>query len=113
MEKVNETIIKTLRRIEDNQASTDRDLSKDRQDIQDLNIKLQSMGAELSELRKAINLNAERTKDKVTEAVKPISEATQNLASKIEKSKTVVFGVEDKNWFRRIWNEIRKETNGN
>jgi uncharacterized protein YoxC len=109
MEKTNETIIKTLRRIEEDLASKDRDMAKDRQDIQDLNIKLQSMGLELSELRRAINLNAERTKDKVAEAVAPVAEATQNLASKIEKSKTVVFGIDNRPWWRKIIGELRKE----
>jgi chromosome segregation ATPase len=109
MIKTDDVIIKTLRRIENDLASKDRDMAKDRQDIQDLNIKLQSMGAELSELRKAINLNAERTKDKVAEAVEPISQATQNLASKIEKSKTVVFGIDNRPWWKRLIGEFRKE----
>ena len=108
MDKVNETIIKTLRRIEEDLASKDRDMAKDRQDIQDLNIKLQNMGAELSELRKAINLTAERTRDKVAEIVKPVAEATDNLSARIEKSKTVIFG-EKKSWFRRLIDEFRTE----
>jgi uncharacterized protein YoxC len=102
------TILSVVRRIENDLASKDRDMAKDRQDIQDINIKLQNMGAELSELRKAINLNVERTRDTVAEAVEPIKDATENLTSKIEKSKTVIFG-EKKSWLQKLIGEFRRE----
>jgi chromosome segregation ATPase len=102
MDKTTEVIIKTLRRIEDNQASMDRDMSKDRQDLQNLTIKVDGMASELEQLRKAVNLSAERTKDKVAEAVQPVTKATDNLASKIEKSKTVIFGEPKKNLWERF-----------
>jgi chemotaxis protein histidine kinase CheA len=106
--EINETILKTVRQIQENQDNLDRDLTKDRQDIQNLNIKVETLISEMAETRRAINLNAERVKQKTSEAIEPITEATQNLASKIAKSKTVIFG-EKLNWFQRLVREFRKE----
>jgi hypothetical protein len=108
MTETNETILKTVRRIEDNQANTDRDLQKDRQHLQDLTIRLEAVESELSQLRKAINQNAERTRDKVVEAVTPVINSTDRLTTQIQRKKMVVL-KEKLSWWRRFFGEIRKE----
>jgi regulator of replication initiation timing len=106
-----DVIIETLRRIEDNLASMDRDMAKDRQDIQNLSVGYEEIRIELVELRKAVNLGAERTKDKVAEVVQPIAKATENLSSGIAKSKTVIFGME-KSWWEKIKDKFSKNPKG-
>ena len=98
----NEVIIETLRKIEDRQASMDRDMEKDRQGIQDLSVRLAAMEAELQQIRKAINLTAERTRDKLAEAVVPVVEATDKLTGQIKKSKMIMLKKETKNWWQKI-----------
>jgi hypothetical protein len=76
--------------------------------LQDLNIKIQNLSAEVAELRKSVNISATKTGENVARVVEPITEATENLTSRIEKSKTVIFG-EKKSWFRRLIDEFRTE----
>ena len=102
MTKTEEVILKTVRRIEDHQASQDRDMEKDRQDLQNLSIKVATLVEEMTQLRKAFNTMSDRTKEQVVEATKPITKATDNLASKIAKSKTVIFGEPKKTWWIRL-----------
>ena len=103
MTETNATILETVRRIEDNQARMDRDMEKDRQNLQDLNIRLGSVEAQLSELRKAVNQSAERTRDKLAEAVVPVVQATDKLTGEIKKSKMVMLRAETKSWWKRFW----------
>lgn len=96
-EKVNaelKAITETVRRIEDHLSSLDRDLEKDRQDLQDLNIKIGQVVAEMGELRKSVNLNAERTRDKVAEAVEPVIISADKLEKTLKNGKEI--------WWRRI-----------
>jgi hypothetical protein len=108
MSDTNEAILKTVRRIEDNQAGTDRDLAKDRQHLQDLTIRLEAVESQLSELRKAINQNAERTRDKVAEAVEPVINSTDRLTTQIQRKKMVVL-KEKLSWWRRFFGEVKRE----
>jgi predicted ABC-class ATPase len=102
MLKKNGAILETLRRIEDNQASMDRDMEKDRQGLQDLTIRLEAVESELKQVRKALNLNVERIKEKVAEAVKPATEATKDLTTEIKDTKTVIFGEPKKSWWQKF-----------
>ena len=102
MTETNATILETVRRIEDNQAGMDRDMEKDRQNLQDLNIRLGAVEAELSQLRKAINQSSERTRDKLVEASVPIIQATDKLTGQIKKSKMVMLKKETKSWWERF-----------
>jgi len=96
--ETSKAILSVIRRIEDNQASTDRDLEKDRQNLQDLAIKVSTLSEEVTQLRKAVNQNAERTRDKVAEAVEPVINSADNLATQIEKKKMVVLQDKRKWW---------------
>ncbi len=102
MSETNESILKTVRRIEDNQASMDRDMEKDRQGIQNLTIRLEAVESELRQIRQAVNLSAERTRDKVAEAVAPVIDTTENLTSEIKKTKTVIFGETKKSRWEKF-----------
>ena len=102
MTETNATILETVRRIEDNQAGMDRDMEKDRQNLQDLYIRLGAVEAELSQLRKAINQSSERTRDKLVEASVPIIQATDKLTGQIKKSKMVMLKKETKSWWERF-----------
>ena len=100
-EKLN-AIIKTVRRIEDGQAGMDRDMEKDRQGLQDLNIRIKAVEEEMAQLRKAVNQMAERTKDKVEEALEPVTESTDKLTTQIQKKKMVVLREKSKSFMDRL-----------
>lgn len=100
-----ESILKTVHRIEDAQASMDSDMSKDRQDLQNLTIRLQAVEAELSQLRKAVNTSSDRTRDKVAEAVTPVIDMGDRLATQIHKAKKLYI-PEPRNWFDRLMNKL-------
>ena len=107
----NEEILRIVRRIEDHIAEIDRDMEKDRQNLQDLNVRSKAMEAELVEVRKAINLNATRTRDRVAEAVEPLIDSTSNLTAQVKKSKMVVVKEKTKSWWSKFWDETRREVN--
>jgi hypothetical protein len=96
-----ESILRTVRRIEDHQASMDSDMEKDRQDIQNLSIKLGEVVGQMEQLRRATNLSAERTRDKVAEAVEPVINSTDRLTTQIQKKKMVVL-KQPKSWLSRF-----------
>ena len=108
MTETNEAILKTVRRIESNQASMDSDMEKDRQHIQNITIRLEAVEAELSQLRKAVNQSSDRTRDKVAEAVAPVLDSTDRLTTQIQRKKMVVL-KEKLSWWRRFFGEVKKE----
>jgi Skp family chaperone for outer membrane proteins len=103
-----EAILHTLRKIEDRQASMDSDMEKDRQELQNLNIRIQnleqSFETEIREIRKAVNQTALRTRDRVAEAVEPIINSTEKLTTQIKKKRMVVL-KEKVGWFERLFRE--------
>jgi hypothetical protein len=103
MNDTNEAILQTIRRIEDNIARIDLDMEKDRQGIQDLNIRSKAVEAELVEIRKAVNQTAIRTRDRVAEAVQPLIDSTDKLEARVKKSRMVVLKEETKTIWTRIW----------
>jgi len=101
MTEKNDIILQTVRRIEDHIASIDRDMEKDRQDLQDLSIRVGNLGEEMGQLRRSVNLMSERTRDKVAEAVEPVIQSTDKLTTQIQRKKMVVL-KETKNWLVRL-----------
>jgi predicted nucleic acid-binding Zn-ribbon protein len=89
MQKNYEIILDTLRKIEDRQASMDRDMERDRQELQNITVRLESLEAEVRQTRKAVNLNAERTRDKVAEAVEPLINSSDKMTTVLKKTKKV------------------------
>lgn len=106
--QTNETILETVRRIEDGQAGMDRDMEKDRQNLQNLSIRLEAVESELSQLRKAVNQNSERTRNKVAEAIEPVISSTNRLTTQIQKKKMVILKQPEK-WWKKFFNQVKKE----
>lgn len=71
-------------------AQIDRDLAKDRQDIGSFRVAMESMTAELKEFRGMIGTNADKVKDKVTDALEPAIGAVDSLKKEIKAKKTIV-----------------------
>ena len=78
-----EVLLETIRGMRTEVASIDRDLVRDRQDMQNFQVRLAALEEEMKQLRRAINTNAERVGDKVQDAIDP-------LAKLISKKKTMV-----------------------
>ncbi len=68
----------------------DRDLANDRRDIGDFKVRLASLEAESKEMRTAIGSQADKVKDKVTDAVEPMGKQIAGLTQTIKKKKTLV-----------------------
>ena len=81
---------------------------KDREQFQNQNVNLEHLKAEVEELRRAVNANPERIKNKVADVVSPVVDSTDNLTAQIKRSKTVIFG-EKKGWFKKFLDEFRRE----
>jgi chromosome segregation ATPase len=99
----------------------DRDLARDRHDLEDFRVQMDTMKSEIQQLREALTANADRVKDKVTDAVQPITKEVTKLKDVISKKKTLyIFKNGFKDWLKSKWmgtvgkvgNEIRKETRG-
>ncbi len=101
MEK-DDAILKTVRRIEDHIAAMDRDMEKDRQDLQNLSIEVRQLVGQVEQLRRATNMNAERTRDKVAEAVEPILDTADKLTTQIQKKKMVVLKEKGKSFWDKL-----------
>ena len=97
-----ESILKTVRRIEDHQSSMDRDMEKDRQDIQNLSIKVAAVVEQMEQLRRATNLSVERTRDKVAEAVEPLINSSDRLTAEIKSKEKVTIKPDKRSWWKRL-----------
>lgn len=101
-----EVLVAGLRSLENALTGIDRDLEHDRQDLQDFKVRLGTMEEQVRELRNSVNLNAQRTKDKVADVVEPmqkeVSGAISELKEAVEKKKVLV--LKGKGFFARIFN---------
>jgi predicted nucleic acid-binding Zn-ribbon protein len=94
-------LIEEIRAIKNQVNDIDDGLTKDRERIQDLTVRLGNVENEIKETRQAINRSSEITKNKVADVVDPIIESTDNLTAQIKKSKTIIFGKE-KGWVQKL-----------
>lgn len=89
-----EVLLSSIRGVQNDLSSIDRDLESDRKDLQDFKVRLGTMEQEVKQLREAINTNAERTKNKVQDVVEPmqkeVSGALGELKEAVEKKKVLV-----------------------
>lgn len=108
MEKTNpafiDSILSTIRRIEDHQASMDRDMESDRRSLQDLSVAVQQLVAEVGELRKRVGLIPNQVRDKVAEVNEPVIESNTELKNAVDKAKKkdIIFVKEGKSWLQKI-----------
>ena len=96
------TILETLRKVQQRQDDMDMDMEKDRQSLQNLNIRLSNMESQIEELRKAVNQSSERTKNKVADVVAPVIESADRLSTEINDKKMVILKQTTQNIFTRI-----------
>ena len=114
MEEKLDAILATLQeiqksdsRIENHINDVDEGLSKDRNDIQNINISNGQVVAELGEVRRAVNLISDKVKNKVADAMEPMMGVTQELTQTLDKKKTLI--LSPKSLFRRIVDEFKHE----
>lgn len=104
MKKTNEqvgAILRTVRKIQEDIQSIDRDMEKDRHEIQNIVIRLEALEEESRQTRKAVNTSSERTQDKVIEAITPVIDSTDALTSQVKKTKKI-FMTEPRSWFQKL-----------
>lgn len=93
-----------LDRLDDIQSTVDRideDLSHDRQDLQQMAIRLGKLEAEQTVLRTVINSLPKQTQSQVEEAVSGVVEETKNLKEEVRKKELVI--MKSKGLFARIF----------
>ena len=56
----------------------DKDLNKDREDLQETRVRLGALEEQVSELRRALKGQSEKIQDKVIEAIEPLQEGIEN-----------------------------------
>lgn len=78
----------------------DRDLGKDREEMQQFTIRLGAVESQIDELRKAIRTMSDKTADKVEEVVAPMIEETHKLKSSIDKKRAIY--LKPKSWLDRF-----------
>lgn len=96
-----QTIIGEIRDISSDIARLDGDLTKDRQDLQDFNVKMESLKGEIEQLRKEFGSVVEDINQKVKEALKPAIKEVHNLKKEMEQKKMIALkSVSLWNFFR-------------
>lgn len=104
MEKTHyDILIEELRKIKSSIDDIDREMEKDRQQLQNLNVRLGAVENQLEEQRKATNQMAERVKNKVQDVVDGVVESTDNLSAQIEKKKMVVLREKSVSWWKKVF----------
>lgn len=92
-----EVLLSSIRGVANDISSLDRDLEKDRADLQDFKIHLLGLENEIRELRKSVNLTSNRVRDKVADVVYPIQEevtgAVGELKEAVEKKKVIALKI--------------------
>lgn len=96
-------------------ARVDRDLCKDREDLENFRVSLSNVVDEIKSLKSMVTKNVDNVGDKVTDALKPAVKEVTSLKQEIKKKKTITIfktGIMDhiKNLF--IVKEIKKEIQG-
>ena len=79
----------------------DRDMAKDREDLQQFAIRLGAVESQIDELRKALINQADKIQDRVGEAVQPMINQTQDLKETIDKKKALPIQEKKKPWWKR------------
>ncbi len=95
-------ILEEIRKIGDHISDIDIGLEKDRENIQDLTIRLENVESEIKETRKAINASSEKIKSKVSDVVEGVIESSDRLSNQLKKSKKV-FIYEPKSWLKKFF----------
>ena len=120
-DKQYKNLIEEVRGIREEVGRIDRDLSKDRHDLQDFRVQMANMISEIKQVREALTSTADKVKDKVSDALEPAVKEVKILKDEIKKKKTIyVFKDGFKDWIKSKWmatigkfgKEIKKEIRG-
>lgn len=79
----------------------DRDLGRDREEMQQFTIRLGAVENQMDELRKSFRTMSDKTADKVEEVVAPMIEEAHNLKKSIDKKKFI--RIEKIGWFKKLF----------
>jgi predicted translin family RNA/ssDNA-binding protein len=103
-------VMEELRGMREEVGRIDRDLARDRNDLADFRVQMEGMQSEIKQLRESLNANADRVKDKVTDAVQPIQTEVTKLKNVIKDKKTLfVFRNGFKDFFKIGWKPKKEE----
>lgn len=114
-------LMEEVRGLREEVGRIDRDLARDRHDLEDFKVQMDSMKSEIKQLREALMANADKVKDRVTDALEPVSKEVVKLKDVIQKKKTLyIFKDGFIDWVKSKWmatvgrfaNEVKKEVRG-
>lgn len=72
-------LVESIQACRDEIARVDRDLGKDREDIQEFSIRMGAVEDQVESLRKSLNTQANKIGDKVTDAISPITDTLNEV----------------------------------
>jgi DNA repair exonuclease SbcCD ATPase subunit len=74
----------------DEAGRIDRDLTKDRHDLEDFRVRLGRVEEEIQSLKRLLTENVETMKDKVQDALKPAVKEVASLKQEIAKKRSII-----------------------
>lgn len=112
MPKKEESILlDVLQDIRNDLSRMDRDLGHDRSDIEKFSMRLSAVEEAVSSLSKRFEGMQNRMSDRISDAVAPLVESTDNLTTAIEEN--TVVAVKGSSFYTRILSKLRRRKEGN
>ena len=102
MDETNKIVLEEIRELKKKIEDIDLGLERDREKLQDFNIRLEHVESEVKETRKAVNRSSETIKNKVADVVEPVVGAADSLTTQIKKSKKISIKPD----LRPLWKKI-------
>src|SRR3989304_4770590 len=84
-----EVLLEEIRSIKQRVDDIDMSLEKDREGIQDFQVRLENVETEIKTTRQALNRMVQNVRDRVSEAVEPAIEANNQLKDEVKKQKRI------------------------
>lgn len=101
MEEQLKIILEQLRDIQKRVDDIDQGLTRDRERLQDFNIRLEHVETEIKETRKAINSSSTKIKNAVADVTEPVVGAVDSFRNEIEKKKVIT--IRPMSWWNKLW----------
>jgi chromosome segregation ATPase len=89
----------------------DRDLCRDRQDMEDFKVQMATMKEEIKQLRGELMANADKVKDRVVDALEPAVKEVSKLKNEIKNKKRII--VFKRGFFQWLKAKLGGEKYGN
>jgi len=103
-----EVLLEEIRSIKQRVDDIDMSLEKDREGIQDFQVRLENVETEIKTTRQALNRMVQNVRDRVSEAVEPAIEANNQLKDEVKKQKRI-FIQEKKNKLEKFLKKLGGE----